>query len=482
VRSVRGLIVAAVAILIAAVAGAVGAWEATPLHASDNGFVGVLGRGAHSPLAKLPPPPLAPTVSATGASRLSRRLARAAGDAASELADSGDNSAVGWDSGSGLWTREYRPIGIAHGWRAPWWWQSALSLSSLTRYLEQARDAAPFYRGLIADTYAAGVRMPGTDSPRDFANQFMDDTGWWGMAWLQASRYELGVVHDLATARRYLAVAEWDAAHIERSPRSCGGIEWQIDYPADTITNAEFISLTAQLAQVREDPGPFHDPTAARRWLSEAGRALGWLERSGLVHLGRGTVADALTSRCRVIGGPVDYTEGEVADALVQMGLATGQAAYFDQAAAFLNRVLNPRLGMLGGGILQQPCEGSAGLCAQNAHAYDSAAYKGLFVDAVLDWSQATGSTTYDPFLEQQGRAVLANSASDGVGRSSCTTAQACQLGFYWSRRVPPGSAPILDTAGSQESGLTALTAGAWAAAAAAPAPAAPPRGSARST
>lgn len=461
--------VALLAILVAAVAGAIGVWQAAPLQASNGGFVGVLRRGAGSPLARLPPPPLAPTVSLARGARLSARLGRAAANAAHELAGSGDHSAVGWDPGSGLWTREYRPIGVARGWRAPWWWQSALALGSLTRYLTQTRDDAPFYRALIADTYAAGVRMPGTDSPHDFANQFMDDTAWWGIAWLQAARYELVVVHDVATARRYLAVAEWDARHIERSPRACGGIEWQVRYPTDTITNAEFISLTARLAQVLDGPGPLHDPVAARGWLSDGTRALAWLERSGLIHPGRGTVADAMTARCRVVGGPVDYTEGEVADALVQIGRASGEFVYLDQAAAFINRVLDPSLGMLGGGILQQPCESANGLCAQNPHAYDSAAYKGLFVASVLDWSQATGATTYDGFLEQQASAVLANSAGNGFVRSSCATPERCQLGFYWSRRVPPSRLPILDTAGTQESGLTALTAGAWAAAAASP-------------
>jgi hypothetical protein len=121
--------------------------------------------------------------------------------------------------------------------------------------------------------------------------------------------------------------------------------------------------------------------------------------------------------------------------------------------------VLRPASGMVAGGVLQQPCEAKPGLCVAERHAYDAESYKGLFVGAVADWTAATEATTYDAFLQAQGEAVLANSASDGRHPTHCQTPRDCVVGFYWSRRVAPAVSPILATPGSQESGLAALSA-----------------------
>ena len=153
------------------------------------------------------------------------------------------------------------------------------------------------------------------------------------------------------------------------------------------------------------------------------------------------------------------YTEGEMAEALTQLGLATGEASYLNQAGAFIDRVLSPSFGLSKHGVLQQQCEAQATLCSRLPHVYDEASYKGLFVQAVSDWTQATGSSVFDRFLLVQARAVLSNAASDGTSRTSCVwSPHDCQLGFYWARRLEPSRWPIVATAGSQEAGLSALT------------------------
>jgi hypothetical protein len=88
------------------------------------------------------------------------------------------------------------------GWKAPQWWQSALSFTALARYLQQTRSTQVAYQELVDETYALNIVKPGTREPRNFANQFMDDTAWWGIGWLAAVRYELTVRHDAARARR----------------------------------------------------------------------------------------------------------------------------------------------------------------------------------------------------------------------------------------------------------------------------------------
>jgi hypothetical protein len=81
--------------------------------------------------------------------------------------------------------------------------------------------------------------------------------------------------------------------------------------------------------------------------------------------------------------------------------------------------------------------------------------FKGLLDDAVADWSAATGSAAYAPFLDAQAQAIVHNAT--GLTSGACTTARTCQLSMYWARLVPQAHQPIVPTPGSEASGLSAL-------------------------
>jgi hypothetical protein len=386
-------------------------------------------------------------------------LAAVADSAARELAGSGDGSPVGFDALTGLWDRQRRPLDADVAWQPPRWWQSGLALRALVRYLRTAHDTDPAYARLIAEVYDANVYRPGTLHPVDFENKFMDDTGWWGLAWLEAFEYERSVAGDAAAASRYLRLAEAEAYYIWSSPRTCGGqgIEFAANHTPNTVTDAEFVSLAAQLSRIRSAPGPWQDLALAARWLTAARGTLGWVESTGLVNMTMGTVRATDTPGCRPAGQGMTYMQGEMADALTQMSAATGDAAYAGQATAYINRALSPTGGMLAGGVLQEPCEASASACARRS--YNITVYKGLLVDAVSDWTRQTGAATYVPFLYAQASAVIRDSASDGQRPAQCSTAHACQLSMYWARREPADGLPVGLNAGSQAAGLSALTA-----------------------
>ncbi len=388
-------------------------------------------------------------------------LALAARNAVRELAGSGDSSSVSWDPATGLWDRQKRPAGVPPGWSPPMWWQSGLALRALIRYLERTHNTQPVYQQLIATTYRLNYNGPGLAGPHGqrFANRYMDDTGWWALAWLEAARYELSDRRDVSAANLYLRAAEWDADYLYSRPRPCGGggIEWRMGRSTNTITNAELISLAAQLAQMRAAPGPLQNRAEAWMWLSDAKQTLAWLQRSGLIDSATGAVFGGYDRRCRAAGRELTYMGGEVADALVEVGTAESDPSYYAKAAVFIDHVLDPSARMLAGGILQEQCESRAGLCA--GRSYNLTVYKGLFVDAVSDWTAATSGTTFEPFLRAQADAVIADSASNGRQPTSCRTPHSCQIGLYWSRRVDPLKAPIPITTGTQIAGLTALTA-----------------------
>ena len=375
-------------------------------------------------------------------------FATAAREGITELLGSGDNSIVGWRYQTGLWGGHIKPN----------WWQSALAVLTLVRYAERTHSLDPAYQRVLLRIYARNIYKPRSTAKRDFANEFNDDTAWWGLAWLEASRYELDDRHDTADAARFLAVAEWDARYINSWPRTCGGIGWAINRPPDAATSAEFIALTAELTSYRDAPGIFHDPAKASTWLSEATTALAWLENKRLINLRRGLVIDALTSSCKLTGAPLTYSEGEMAEALVQLGNALHDPSYYAYAGDFLRFTLTRRSGLISNGVLQERCEPFPGQCNHLGFKLDLPAYKGVFVNAAVDWSAATGTSVLRPFLRAQAVAVLDNAIRgprDQPGR--CATPQTCQFAFSWTGRPEPPSLEV--TLGGQESGLDALTA-----------------------
>jgi len=365
-----------------------------------------------------------------------------------ELTGSGGHSIVSWNSRTGLWGGHIKAN----------WWQSALAILTIVRYAERTDSRDPVYQHILLRTYRRNLFKPHSTARRDFANEFMDDTGWWGLAWLEASRYERYVRHDGADAARFLAVAEWDARYIASQHRPCGGIVWALRRPPDTITSAEFIALTAELSIYRDRPGAFHDPRLAAVWRADALGALGWLERTGLINLRTGSVLNGVNGACRRIGGSMSYTEGEVAEALVALGTAFHEPSYYREAAAFLRYAISPASGLIAHGVLQERCEAQHGGCARLHYRLDIPAYKGLFVDAVSDWSKATGSDEFRRFLRAQATAVLNDAIQPSpIGAPACSTPQSCQFRLAWMPH--PGTPSVGVTVGGQESALDALTA-----------------------
>lgn len=381
---------------------------------------------------------------AQSAPTASPSFAVAASRGMQELLGTGDRSAVAWNPQTGLW-----------GGQIPsYWWQSALAVSTIVRYAERTHSSAPIYHRILLQTYRRNVY----GSRWQFANPYMDDTEWWGLAWLAASQYELNYRRDVKDAARFLATAEWETRYVAAHARPCGGIPWSVGMPPDTIANAQFITLTAELYRYRTTPGPFYNPTIAATWLTDAQTSLAWLEQSGMIDFRTGKVIDSLNPSCQLTGGSLTYTEGEVAEALTQMGNIIGDPSYYQQAAAFLNYTAAPASGLTSGGILQEHCEAVIGACSQVHFRLDLPAFKGLFVNAVSDWEASTHSDIYSAFLQAQATAVVQNAIrgpTNDIAR--CATPHTCQFSFHWTGERDPS--PLGITLGGQVSALDALIA-----------------------
>lgn len=386
----------------------------------------------------------------------SRAAGVAAAQGVAELLGRGHYHVLAWNHRTGLWG----------GHTPPNWWESALTISSLVRYVEQSGNDVHTLDRVLARTYARNLYKPGSTAKYKFADEFMDDTGWWGQAWLTASHYELAYRHNLARARRFVSVAAYDARYIATHRRWCGGIEWRLGTPPDTITGAEFVTLAARLSAYLRAPGPLHAPGAAAYWLREARQVLRWLERTGLVDVGAGVVRDRLTGSCHgFVGGPMTYTEGEVTEALLGMSAATGDRAYLRQAARFIRYTISPRSGLTTpDGILREHCEATLNRCADLANREDMPTYKGIFIVAVRDYDRATRRHTFAAFLRRQAQAILAHSVrGPDSSPGNCSEPNTCRFVFsWWGAPAVVGRwrrRALNVTVGSQVSAIDALTA-----------------------
>jgi hypothetical protein len=380
-----------------------------------------------------------------------------------------------WNYQSGLWGGH----AIAH------WWESAMAMRTLVRYLELTKNTAPGFQTILMRTYERERTNAFAIAGNNFVNPFGDDTAWWGLAWLEASKYELNVRHDLADARTFLSVAKHDADYIDTRPKMCGGVEWKwpepshpSGYPPDTITAAEYASLLAELYAYTSAPGPLQDQANASRWLTKARQTIGWLEGTHLINVHTGRVRDALQVGCKqTLGGPLTYTQGQVADALVDLGTALHDNTYYRQANGFLRFATSTESGFVNKntGILQEVCERNRTACTSSTHFLDIVSWKGVLMQALQDYRAATGSTEYDTFLLRQAKAIVRNSILRPNGQSSscnaagncpqsngspgrCETEDNCQFVFYWGWPLSPVRSPFVNDA-TQMDAIDALTA-----------------------
>jgi predicted alpha-1,6-mannanase (GH76 family) len=113
------------------------------------------------------------------------------------------------------------------------WWQAAVALSTLEAYQLATGDAR--YSYAITDGF-------NFNKSGNFEDAYMDDTGWWGVAWLQAYR--------ITGQTQYLQMAETEAKYIHGYwDSTCGGGIWwntSKNYK-NAITNELFLELTAGL-------------------------------------------------------------------------------------------------------------------------------------------------------------------------------------------------------------------------------------------
>jgi len=228
------------------------------------------------------------------------------------------------------------------------------------------------------------------DSYSQFRNEYLDDSAWWGLAWLK--------MYDRTKDPKYLATAEAIQAHMARAwrPEKGGGILWCLDedkqHP-NAITNSLFIILSARLYQRTHTP----------EYLRWAEQTLAWFHAQALFD-GSGVV-DAPGHH----GDYWTYNQGAFLGGLTALYSATGRQEYLDEATTTAHAMLLHSGLILPSGVLVEKL-GTKG--------WDPGLFKGIMIRYLGQLRDVLEAHHADPQLAQGLDHVIRASAASLITHS----------------------------------------------------------------
>ncbi|MET3808261.1 putative alpha-1,6-mannanase (GH76 family) [Nakamurella sp. UYEF19] len=257
-------------------------------------------------------------------------------------------------------------------WPTTGWWNSANALTALTNYMIDSGDHR--YSWVLANTYAKKVNA----EQRNFINPYIDDTGWWALAWIRA--------YDLTGDKRYLATARAGVDFMWRNHDDVcgGGLWWTTTHRyKNAIANELFVKAAAELATRLGDAG--------KPYLQQALSVWEWFDRSGMTNAGQ-LVGDGLDRMSCTSSGPVwTYNQGVVLGALVDLAKATGDGNYLDRARTFADASTRSEELHIDG-VLTESCEKDG--CDINGPSF-----KGIYVRNLGELNLALDDHPYSDYL-----------------------------------------------------------------------------------
>lgn len=216
----------------------------------------------------------------------------------------------------------------------------------------------------------------------DFTNDYIDDTLWWGLAWVRA--------YELTGTQKYLDTAKHVADYCYDGYRDdvCGGGLWwriQKDYK-NAITNELFIKLAAALHN--KIPGD-------SKYFNEAVEVWNWFKASGMIN-GENLINDGLNKDCKNNGDVTwSYNQGVILGGLVELFKGTQDQVHLTDARRIADAVL--KSGSLNpNGILREYG------CGNGDCGADGPTFKGVFVRNLGELNRELADRPYSDWLKKQ--------------------------------------------------------------------------------
>ena len=279
-------------------------------------------------------------------------------------------------------------------YRTTGWWNSANAITVLVDYVRASQSTE--YDQVLANTFTAAQKTTEDKKPRrGFLNKYLDDEGWWALAWIDA--------YDLTKNKDYLAMAESIFADMSTEwDNTCGGgIWWSKDRNyKNAIANELFLSVAAHLANRSSG-------AKRREYRTWGNREWKWFEGTGMINA-KGLVNDGLKI-ARAAGAAASctnngrttwtYNQGVVLGGLAELSSANHDPAPRQAAEKIATAAINQLVDT--NGILHDPCEPKCGA--------DGVQFKGIFVRNLLLLNQLRPQVAYETFIDKNADALWKN-------------------------------------------------------------------------
>lgn len=258
----------------------------------------------------------------------------------------------------------------------------------------------------------------------DFRNEYLDDSGWWGITWLK--------MYLRTKDAKYLDTAKAIHAHMAKNwrPDKGGGVLWCEDtdkQKTNAITNSLFLILSARLYSATKDAA----------YLQWAEKTLAWFREQKLYD---GT---AIVDAPGHSGDYWTYNQGTYLGGLVAMWEATAKAEYLEEATRIANTVLTKSGVVLPSGVIVEKL---------GTNGWDVGMFKGVFIRYLGQLRDALKAAKQDTKLvkdlDQVIRSSVGSMLQHSIGEDGCFT-------VAWE----DGGKDHSTTFNTQTSGLAALVA-----------------------
>ncbi|KAJ3497747.1 hypothetical protein NLG97_g1661 [Lecanicillium saksenae] len=328
------------------------------------------------------------------------------------------------DKDRGLWRNSKNDL---------FWWESANILTTFANLAKLDNSVLDAYGDVFDTVYknAPNSKPVAKVAKRagGFQNDFYDDEGWWGLAWVAAL--------DVTGRREYLdeAISIWYDMDAAWGKHHCGGIPWNKNgHSPVSIANELYIALGAALSnRVGLDMKPTFVAAAKKGW--------DWFSKSGVLgsdHL----IRDGLDDNCQVSGDYYTYNQGVIIGGLVELWKSTGELAWIDTAENIARAVTAPGSIMQdGSGLLADGCDKEKSCQGLN----DGTIFKGIFARNLQQLHAIRPNKLYKAFLQKNAQSIWQTDLKIADG--------GCFNGVLW------GGPYVAASAASQSSALDCLVA-----------------------